>query len=120
MATDNLLRRLEGKRTGVQHPFSWGIPQVIEMDQKCTDLEPQGLGMKSEYRLSANVGVTFICNEAEYDRAKEIARANLQRLIYHPMIEEADKAMMAVLAHNREEALKHVASIIDMCTGRYG
>jgi hypothetical protein len=121
MSTDNLLRRLESAQTGVRYPDYWNDHCVVEVTQECEDIEPMGLGMKSEYRLKADVGVNFICNEAEHETALRYARAQLQRIIYSPVIEHADKAMIAVMAGNKEAAMKQISTIIAICTGnQYG
>ena len=108
--------KLETISTGRQFPVP-SMAKVAVSDMQVIELEPQGFGVRNEYRLKIDIGITFTCGNLEREMVERDARKQLHRLLYASFIERLDKAIMATHEEDKSTALRNLYEIMSVCTG---
>ena len=71
--------------------------------------KPVGVDIDTRYRITARIGTEFVCNDAQYDRARENALKQIKHHFYGDLYED----LYEVMSLGDAEVMEIVGGILD-------
>lgn len=114
----DILEHLETIPTGRRYPQSPDRSFVAEVTKDLVrEIEPQGFGVRKEYRHRLVLSVLFECCDAELHHLEPIVRRELIYKLYGGMIEQLDSAINRLMSDDTEQALNILTQLRSWASG---
>lgn len=103
-----IIDRLYKKSDGIRRMDDFRSPAFFEIETGQTGATRPGTDANTQHYLEAKVSVTFWANQAQYERARELAQQALVHRLYGEILGELSELRLQISNGDRRAAMEAV------------
>lgn len=113
----NIIKELQVTPTGFRNPITNERPMACSQFKEDKPDVADYHHLADEYILSVKICTSFIANNAQYSRARELAERNLQNHLYGEIIFKLDEILSACTDYDSRLAIEIASELRDKLRG---